>query len=108
MNAPEYLKDYGDNCLPLILNAQEALIEQQAEAFKAAKQIELEGFVFQYAEAQRKKRKKKLRIARLEKNEEELAFEAERSVYEERRVRCRRCARSRSSSPNCTRVVRAR
>jgi len=83
MNSPEYLKDYGDSCLPLILNAQESLIEQ-AQAFKATKQSELEAFVFNYEEAQRKKRKKKLRIARLEKDEEELAFEAERSVYEQR------------------------
>lgn len=83
LNSPEFLKDYGDCCLPLILNAQEGLIEQ-AVAFKAQKQSELENFIFQYEEAQRKKRKKKLRIARLEKDEEELLFEAERSIYEQR------------------------
>lgn len=83
LNCPEFLKDFGDDCLPLIMNAQEGWIEQ-AVAFKALKQGELDNFVFQYEEAQRKKRKKKLRIARLEKDEEELLFEAERSIYEQR------------------------
>jgi hypothetical protein len=83
LNSPEYLKEFGDSCLPLIVNAQEAWIEK-AVKFKAQKQAELDNFVFQYEEAQRKKRKKKLRVARLEKDEEELLFEAERAVYQQR------------------------
>ena len=43
-----------------------------------------EDFIFQYEEAQKKKRKKKLRVARTEKDEEELLFDAEKEEYQEK------------------------
>ena len=67
----------GDSILPLIHDSQETLIHRAKADLTNAKQL-LEKFVNDYEEAQQKKRKKKLRVARLEKDEEELAFEAER------------------------------
>lgn len=72
----------GDAILPLILESQETLIHRAQEDLSAAKQ-QLTKFVNDYEEAQQKKRKKKLRVARLEKDEEELAFEAEKGRLEE-------------------------
>jgi hypothetical protein len=88
VNAPELLKGYGEGCLPLILNAQGRLVEQ-AKGFLDAKQQELDTFVFQYEEAQRKKRTKKLRVARLEKTDEELRFEAQKSAFEQKVIDAR-------------------
>ena len=73
---PEYAKVYGDACLPLVVHSQEQLV-----AFAQSKLDEAirnkEDFIFQYEEAQKKKRKKKLRVARTEKDEEELLFDAQ-------------------------------
>ena len=82
-NCPEFCKVFGDACLPLVLQAQENLVDNATLQLEQRKR-ELDQFVLIYEEAQRKKRKKKLRIARVEKDEEELLFEAECSVYEER------------------------
>ena len=43
-----------------------------------------EDFIFEYEEAQKKKRKKKLRVARTEKDEEELLFDAQKEEYQEK------------------------
>lgn len=51
---------------------------KKAESSLELRKSLLEGFVTAYAEEEAKKRKKKLRIARIEKTDEELAFEADR------------------------------
>lgn len=74
-------KSYGNHCLPLICHAQETLTDRSKDAL-AQKESDLQKFVFDYEEAQKKKRKKKVRIARTEKDEEELLFDAEKEVYQ--------------------------
>lgn len=75
--SPEFCKRFGDICTPLLINAQENLISV-ARVSLSESQMSLETFIFNYEEIQKKKRKKKLRIARLEKDDEELKFEADK------------------------------
>ena len=77
----EYSRNVGKHILHLMLDAQEQLV-QQAITFLQQQNDNLDDFVQQYEEAQAKKRKKKLRIARLEKSDEELAFEADKGVLQ--------------------------
>eukprot|EP01033_Poteriospumella_lacustris_P010310 gene10310-7326_t len=76
------LKTFHQTVWPLVMEAQQTLINQATETVNAAKKT-LEKYIFEYEEAQRKKRKKKLRIARTEKDEEELLFEAEKAKLED-------------------------
>ncbi len=58
------------------------MLEAEQKLSQAKK--DKEDFIFQYEEAQKKKRKKKLRVARTEKDEEELLFDAEKEEYQEK------------------------
>lgn len=78
----EYSKTF-DSILPLMLHAQEQLLHRsQVELDRMQRNLEL--YVTDYEEQQRKKRKKKVRIARLEKDDSELKFEADKAVLEDR------------------------
>lgn len=78
----EYCKPF-DKCLPLITHAQEQLLKQANGRLERRKN-DLEVFVADYEEQQRKKRKKKVRIARLEKDDSELKFDADKAVLDEK------------------------
>ena len=77
----EHSRGLGKHVLHLMVDAQEQLVEQ-AEAFLQLQTDNLDAFVREWEDAQAKKRKKKLRIARLEKSDEELAFEADKGVLQ--------------------------
>lgn len=77
----ECLKSFCEEIWELVTEAQQTLINQATNALSEAKQS-LEKYIFDFEEMQRKKRKKKLRIARTEKDEEELLFEAEKTKFE--------------------------
>lgn len=72
----------GKAVLPLVMHAQQRLVNLAKEDLQNAKD-DVSKFVQDYEDAQAKKRKKKLRIARLEKDDEELAFEADKAKLEE-------------------------
>jgi len=78
----EYCKPF-DKCLPLITHAQEQLLKQ-AQARLDRRRGDLDAFVADYEDQQRKKRKKKVRIARLEKDDSELKFDADKAVLDEK------------------------
>ena len=77
----EHSRGLGKHILHLMVDAQEQLVAQ-AEAFLQQQTDNLDAFVRDWEEAQAKKRKKKLRIARLEKSDEELAYEADKGVLQ--------------------------
>eukprot|EP01038_Epipyxis_sp_PR26KG_P008870 gene8870-11964_t len=77
----DYAKQYGEHCVPLMQHAQHRLVDLTVEKLEGKKK-EMEDFIFNYTEAAKKKRKKKARIARVEKDEDELLFDAEKSVFE--------------------------
>eukprot|EP01041_Mallomonas_annulata_P005213 gene5213-10432_t len=83
---PEYSKNIGEICIPLILESQEQII-YSAENMLSQRKNELELFISDWEEAQRKIRKKKMRIARIEKSEEELKFDSDRSNYQDKMTR---------------------
>ena len=68
-NAPDYAKTFGDAVCPLMMDAQQMLV-QIAEAFLKEQEETMSKFIDDYEEAQKKKRKKKLRVAKVEKDEE--------------------------------------
>lgn len=78
----ECLNRFCNECWPLVIDAQQALVNVSKDVLAAGEKT-LQDFIADYEEAQRKKRKKKLRIARTEKDEEELIFEAEKGRLEE-------------------------
>jgi hypothetical protein len=73
-HAPEYAKIYCDGIMSFLYFAQDEIIADALEKVGAREQ-KLNDFIAAYEEAQAKKRKKKLRIARLEKSDEELQYE---------------------------------
>ena len=82
-HGPEYAKVVADGIMAYLLFAQEEIIAHCADKV-AMRERKLNDFVTSYEEAQARKRKKKLRIARAEKSEEELKFEADRNALHEK------------------------
>ena len=80
---PEFCNRVCDLCLNFVLDAQQQMIVD-GQKLKVAREREVTVFVEEWTEAQAKLRKKKMRIARLEKSEEELKFEADRDALQER------------------------
>lgn len=79
--SPEFSKRIGDICLPLMIHAQEQLINGSTNKMNEL-QAALDKFVYDFQEYLKKKNRKKLRIARVEKDPEELAFDAEKAIYQ--------------------------
>jgi hypothetical protein len=65
----------------LIVHSQEQLVLAASDLVSVAKS-NLSTFVTEYEEAQKKRRKKKLRVARTEKDEEELLFDAQKEEFQ--------------------------
>lgn len=78
--SPEFCKAYGDGCNALMLHAQQQLVDAARGQMNHCKS-ELMAYINAYEEQQKKKRKK-MRIARLEKDEEELRFEAGKALLD--------------------------
>jgi len=66
-----------------LIFSQEEIIRMASERVQE-RERRLEEFITAYEEAQAKKRKKKLRIARAEKSDEELKFEADKCAFQEK------------------------
>lgn len=81
--APELCKRVGEAVIPLILHAQEQLLDNFSELLRR-RNDEKTVFVNDFEEYLKKKRRKKLRVKRLEKDEDELRFDAEVAVYDAR------------------------
>jgi hypothetical protein len=79
--APEFGKSLGYAMLPLIKHSQERIIDECNILLDLRKQS-LADCMNNFEELMKKKRRKKLRIARVEKDEDELAFEAERDAIQ--------------------------
>ena len=79
--ATSFCKPLGVACVPLVVHAQHHLTKAATD-FHDQKIQDKKDFIQHYEEEQAKKRKKKLRIARLEKSPEELAFEANCDAYQ--------------------------
>jgi len=77
----ELAKRFGDVCLPLMIHSQEQLIDRSTNKMNEL-QASLDKFVYDFQEYLKKKNRKKLRIARVEKDPEELAFDAEKAIYQ--------------------------
>lgn len=82
-HAPEYAKNVSDGMISSLLHSQEQLIAETATKI-TAREENLATFINDWTELQKKKNRKKLRIARTEKTEEELEFEYQRGVLEEK------------------------
>ena len=78
---PDLMKDLGNHSYPLILYSQSKILSD-ANASTSHKESAMTAFIQAWKDEQARKNKKKLRIARVEKTDEELRFEAELSVYE--------------------------
>lgn len=77
-NASSYCKFIADQIIPVMNFAQDELT-QVADNKVVKKQQDLDNYIAAYEEIQAKKRKKKLRVARAEKSEDELKFEADKA-----------------------------
>ena len=81
--APELSLYIGTESFPLLSHAQEQLIEE-AQSEILTKQQEMDTFVADFEEYLKKKRRKKLRIARVDKDEDDIRFDAEKEIYQEK------------------------
>ena len=81
--APELSLFIGTESFPILTHAQEQLIEN-AQNEISIKQQEMDTFVADFEEYLKKKRRKKLRIARVDKDEDDIRFDAEKEVYLEK------------------------
>ena len=79
---PDLFKDLGIHLFPLMIFSQNTLLTKANSEMKSSEEL-MNKFVDAWKEEWARKNKKKLRIARVEKTDEELRYEAERGVYEE-------------------------
>lgn len=76
--APEFSKQIGELCFPFILHSQNELIIKATKGLEEQEKIRLD-FVNDFEEYLKKKRKRKLRIARVEKDEDEIKFDIDKA-----------------------------
>jgi hypothetical protein len=77
-NAPEFSKQIGELCFPFILHSQSELIGKAEKGLEVQEKTRLD-FVNDFEEYLKKKRKRKLRIARVEKDEDEIKFDIDKA-----------------------------
>lgn len=82
-HAPQFAKVVCDGVMSYLIFAQEEIIADCLDKVRL-REKKLQDFVTAYEEAQARKRKKKLRIARAEKSDEELKFEADKGALQEK------------------------
>ncbi len=81
INQPALCKSVGEACIPIVIAAQELIIEE-VEAELAAHRKSLENCEFAFEELMKKKRRKKTRTMRVEKDEDDIRHEAEMELIQ--------------------------
>ena len=76
-HGPEYCNVVCDHCSGYLLFAQDKIISKNLDTVNS-RERKLNTFVTNWEEAQAKKRKKKMRVVKVEKSDDELKFEAEK------------------------------
>ena len=79
--SPELCKAVMGSCLPLMLHASDCLIDHAFQAV-ALREGERDKFVEEFEEYLKKKRRKKLRVVRVEKDEDDVRFDAEKKAWQ--------------------------
>lgn len=79
--APEFTKLFGDAIFPLLIHAQEQLIAS-AKGVVAETQSVMDNCVIAFEEYMKKKRRKKTRLVKVEKDDDELAHDAEVAIIQ--------------------------